>query len=84
MTRFICCTIDQWKRTPQNSQSPKSNLFVTQKIPNKGIKPPAEYIETVREEFPGLPLAAITTYWQYGAISSEIRTHLENITCKPI
>lgn len=80
MTNFIACNIQPWRGTPQKIVPANSLPRTNQKIPQKGIKPPAEYIETVREEFPGLPLAAISTYWQYGAIASEIRTHLEKVS----
>lgn len=80
MTNFIACNISPWAGTPQQKTSGIELRRTNQKIPNKGTKPTAEYIETVREEFPNLPLAAITTYWQYSATASEIRNHLESVT----
>lgn len=80
MTSFIACNIQPWHGTHQKIVPANSQPRTNQKIPNKGTKPPAEYIATVREEFPGLPLAAIATYWQYSATASEIRTHLEKVS----
>ena len=74
---FIACNITPWNGTPQKRLLPCELPRTNQKLQHKGIKPPSEYIETVREEFPNLPLGAITTYWKYGAIASEIRNDLE-------
>lgn len=74
---FIACNINPWHGTPQKRMPPDAMPRTNMKLPSYGTKPPAGYIETVREEFPLLPLAAITTYWKYGAIASEIRNDLE-------
>lgn len=73
---FIACNIQPWICTHQKIL-PANKHRTNQKILSNCTKPTAEYIETVREEFPNLPLGAITTYWKYGAIASEIRNDLE-------